>query len=153
MLLVSSNLGRLSCVGVDVDLHLIAFHTLTLALALFVLLDQLIFTLALEVDAAIFRHLVLVDAIVTLSIGPVSLNAVHGSILAGGSSALSTIGLAVSSLLVVLSQLISTILFLISRSKISLGLLRRELSGSRSLGIPVKKSVLGPENKVGGRIY
>lgn len=129
--LVSHKLSRLNAfgLGISVDLHLVTISSLALTLDL--ILIQLVLTFALNVHAAVLGELVIVDDNLTLSLG--AFDTVHGVILTRAGS---TICLALGKFLLLLTQLLSAVLLLVSGGKIGLGLLRRELGGSGSLRIP-----------------
>jgi hypothetical protein len=135
--LVSHNLSVLRTVGVGrlgicVNFHVVA--TLAgLTLTLLLLLNQLVFTLALDVNAAILRHLILLDTVLNLGLPfSIVLNALHGSILPvsglGGAVGVRRAG-AFDLILLFLGQLVSAVLVAIG-DQIGLWLLWGELCGS-----------------------
>lgn len=134
--LVSHDLGML--LGRLVDLHLVATLA-SLTLALLLLLEQLVFALTLEVDAAVLRHLILFDIVLGLDLAFSTLDTVHSRILLvngfGGAVCLSRAG--TLNLLLLLCQLLSAVIITVG-DQIGFGLLGGKLCGSRVLGIPVK---------------
>lgn len=121
--------GLINLHGFVLALNSLAF---TLTFALFELF-KLILAFALEVDAAILRHLVLGLAVLAFSCS-LGGDAAHFGILAV--LALSIFGGSSSLLSFFLLTLFGAVVFLVSGGQVSLGLLRRELGGGRSFRVP-----------------
>lgn len=99
-----------------VNLHLVTVDTF--ALPFLLLVQQLLFALALDIDTTLVREFLLVHSILAL-------DAFHLAIFAR------------ARFLFLLGKLVRTVLLLV-RDEISLGLLRRILGGSRRLRIPAR---------------
>jgi hypothetical protein len=116
------------------QLRLVNLHPITLSFLL--LLQQFVLALALDINTAVIRELVLIHSILDLDLALGALDTFHLSVLV--SSLFAIDANLRSQVLFLLSEFVCTVLLLVS-DEISLGLLGGELGRSRSLVVPRPK--------------
>lgn len=118
--------------SIHVDIHVVAIGgTLFDTLAILLKLLILVLALALEIDAAILRHLVLLDDVLTLTV----CNACHSLVAVAVGSALAvSVGGALLDI-VLEANLLGAVLLLLDVD-VSLGLVGGELGRSSSIVVP-----------------
>lgn len=127
--------------SVHVDVHLVTLGS-TLLGALLLELLLLILTLALEVDAAVLGHLILLDDLLALTS-----DADHSVVTAVGSTSV----VAVGGLVDLILELLGTILLLLDID-VSLGLLGGKLGRSSGIIIPVKMLLVAELGRRRGQV-